>query len=635
MVARRKTSRTKQTKSPALTERSFDVHRDSADFRDSIYQPALIPLDEQVVPHKDYINIRDQRREGACTGFGLAAVIDYLNQSRGVDEPISARMLYEMAKRHDRWPGEDYEGSSARGAMKGWHKNGVAPEIRWPYKPREPGYLTAERQQLALRYPLGAYYRVMPRRADFHAALNEVPAIFATAAVHKGWERPRHGIIEYDQSQMVSGGHAFAILGYNDEGFIIQNSWGPTWGGLTLAGTHYEGLAIWTYADFEHSLWDAWVARMARPVESLTALAGAHIVERPGGPQRIEAGPPRHVIRDHYIHIDDGAFDPRGDYPSHADEVQEIVEAAAGSGAQHVLLYAHGGVNSIKASASRVSAWHPVFAANAVYELHFIWETGFIAELRDILFGKESFANRRAGGFGDWKDRVLEKGTHFAGRALWKEMISDAELAFEDDRAGTALVQMLIDAVKDLSGQRRPKLHLVGHSAGSIWFAHLLRQWRTLNGPKLENLVLYAPACTHELFDSHIRPAITSGTVKHFHHYLLDDETERDDHVGRIYGKSLLYLVSNSYQKSASKLSKPPVPLLGMEKFLTQLSDRGMKDKTTHYITTKDGKFTTSTSHGGFDNDSVTMNSMLRLILGLTPGTRLSNPFREENLSGY
>lgn len=34
-------------------------------------------------------------------------------------------MLYELARRYDEWPGEGYEGSSARGAMKGWVRHGV------------------------------------------------------------------------------------------------------------------------------------------------------------------------------------------------------------------------------------------------------------------------------------------------------------------------------------------------------------------------------------------------------------------------------------------------------------------------------------------------------------------------------
>lgn len=119
---------------PAAVEHPV-TERDSLDFRDRIYAPALHALPERRYPDPPCIHVRDQGSEGACTGFGLAAVIDYLGaeHARRSDDalpfrPVSARMLYEMAKAHDRWPGTDYQGSSARASMKGWHKNGVCRE---------------------------------------------------------------------------------------------------------------------------------------------------------------------------------------------------------------------------------------------------------------------------------------------------------------------------------------------------------------------------------------------------------------------------------------------------------------------------------------------------------------------------
>ncbi|MGD2116411.1 MAG: C1 family peptidase, partial [Acidobacteriota bacterium] len=394
-----------QARSEALGDRVLDARQDSTDFRDHIYQPALVQLPRRREPDPDLLHVRDQGKEGACTGFGLAAVIDYLNELRvreGVldspHEPVSTRMLYEMAKLHDRWPGEDYDGSSARGAMKGWHKNGVCPETDWPYvvggaAPREE--LTAERAEGALRYPLGAYYRVLPRRSDFQAAIAEAHVLFTTARVHAGWSDPVGGVIEYVPEEEL-GGHAFAVLGYTERGLIVQNSWGDDWGGLRVGDRQVSGLAIWTYEDFEASLMDAWVARMALPVETLMALRPGAIVHVPGGPQRAEDAPPRHEIFHQYVHIDDGRYDARDTYPSNATQVDEIAERAAT--AEHLLLYAHGGLNTIAAAASRAGAWKPVFERNGIHAVHFIWETGLLAELRDVLLGKEDQARERVGG---------------------------------------------------------------------------------------------------------------------------------------------------------------------------------------------------------------------------------------------
>jgi hypothetical protein len=611
-------------------ENDRDVHRDSLDFRDRIYQPALVALRSAAFPNWDHVEILNQESEGACTGFALAAVINYLNRTRGVGEPVSPRMLYEMAKRHDQWPGEDYEGSSARGVMKGWYKNGVCPEEYWPYSPGSRGYLTWQAQQAALRYPLGAYYRIMPRRSDVHAALHQVPAILATAATHQGWATRDQAKIAFDPSWPAEGGHAFAIVGYTDEGFIIQNSWGESWGRFEFDGDLHPGIAIWQYADFEKNLWDAWVARMARPVESVAYLTGERYEERPSGIEIVEKAPPRHAIRNHYIHIDDGQFDPKGDYDSREEEVQEIIQTAVtgneNAPPKHILLYAHGGLNSIKASAARVGKWRPVFQANDIHEIHFIWETGLWAELRDVLLGKQEFVTKRAGGPSGWWDLLIERTTRPLGHPVWKEMISDAELAFEENKAGTKTLTMLSATLKTLPEEKRPRLHLVGHSAGSIWFSHLLDRWKKVDAPPIDTLILFAPACTHQLFEDRIRPALRGGrVVQHLHHFILDDKTECDDNVALVYRKSLLYLVSRSYQKRGEV-----VPLMGMEKYLP-LPDQGVHKRLSTYNTRDNPDVTKSSSHGGFDNDGATMNSMLRFVLGAEP----ERSFQDSDLSGY
>lgn len=622
-----------------------ETRKDSVDFRDRIYQPALVPLERARYPNPALLHVRNQGTEGSCTGFSLASVIDYLGAARATQEqgsfpPVSARMLYEMAKQHDRWPGDSYEGSSIRGAMKGWHKNGVCTEKAWKYAANNPGHLTDTRRTEARQCPLGAYYRVLPKRSDLQAALHEVPAICASAMIHSGWSTPLEGgIIDYksgDPTFRKIGGHAFAILGYTQDGFIVQNSWGLDWAGLDLDGEVRGGLALWRYDDFEDNLWDAWAARMALPVNSLSELVSGRFEALPGGTQRVERAPPRESIAHHYIHIDDGQFDPQGDYPSVLGEVKQTIEKAFDGRADHVLLYAHGGLNRVKGSATRAGRWREVFEGNKIHEIHLIWETGIVAELRDILLGKNDFAERRAAGVSDWTDRWLERLTRTVGHALWKEMRSDAEIAFRETLhgthrtpAGTTTLRLIHDAFQSASDADRPKLHLVGHSAGAILMSHLLARWEALGGQAVDSLILFAPACTHELVGSHIAPALgrQNGGVKSLHHFLLTDEAEQDDHVARVYRKSLLYLVSRAYQRKTGD----PVPLMGMAKHESALNDilSGLPFQAHHAPDQSDT--TDSTSHGGFDNDPATMNAMLSIVLGRPPG----RPFNKSDLEGY
>ncbi len=127
-------------------------------------QPALRGLQEYIDPqvHTRRI-ILDQKSEGACTGFALAATINMLHQRAGRDITVSPRMLYEMAKRSDEWPGEDYDGSSLRGAIRGWRNMGVCEDEYWPYRVgRNRGELTIDAAKNARKHTLGAYYRLKP-----------------------------------------------------------------------------------------------------------------------------------------------------------------------------------------------------------------------------------------------------------------------------------------------------------------------------------------------------------------------------------------------------------------------------------------------------------------------------------------
>jgi hypothetical protein len=137
---------------------------------------------------------------------------------------------------------------------------------------------------------------------------------------------------------------------------------------------------------------------------------------------------------------------------------------------------------------------------------------------------------------------------------------------------------------------------------------------------------LLAPACTTQFFGTHIKPALLNDTLGHVHHYLLDDQAEQLDTVTGIYRKSLLYLVSRSFQSREGE-----VPLVGMERFLDQLDCSDVPGRVEHYVASQRPDYTTSTSHGGFDGDEATMNSMLRLVLGHEPEPR----FVGACLSGY
>ena len=596
---------------------------DDPDFRDFPYQPALLQLKDQIEPPRDRV-VLNQGREGACTGFGLAAVVNLLLHRRGEPRRVSARMLYEMAKKFDRWEGEDYSGSSCRGAVRGWHSMGVCSEERAPYKANDPGWtLDIKQAKDARSTTVGAYYRVSKRLSDYHAALNEVGALYASANVHKGWQRgnARGGTIPFKSGSI--GGHAFAIVGYNGDGFWVQNSWGDDWGD--------NGVALWTYEDWLENVRDAWVARLAVSTPDVWHLTPTLADGRGAERGIFKRSPKRAEIVGHFVHIDDGRFDDNGKYWANLATVKQTAELlATRPDYDHLLLYAHGGLNSIKDSARRIVAMKEVFKKNGIYPFHFMYDTGLLEELKDIVISKKRRVEEKAGGFTDYTDKLVEDAVRPAGRALWREIKGGARKPFEDGGAGLETVTAFLEAFAE-PGAHLKKVHVVGHSTGAILLASLLRALAQFpNAPRVHTCSLLAPACRHVDFNDVYRPLLRERDGKkvgigRMAIFNLDKALELDDTVTPLYRKSLLYLVSNACEEVRGER------ILGMQIFRRFLGN--VPAPPVFRIDESDGADagsarTASRTHGGFDNDVRTMNSVLRSVLGGAP----VRPFTKHDL---
>ncbi len=624
----------KKPRHPKIDGYTLNNVPDIPDYRDYIYEPPLIEIRPEIDPPAK-LAILDQGSEGACTGFGLAAVINHLNARRGKRYQVSARMLYEMAKKYDEWPGADYEGSSCRAAIKGWYAMGVCREPHWRYSESEPGHLTVKRAKNARENRIGAYYRLNHRLADFHAAINETGAIYVSATVHSGWESRKiklnKGIIPFEDKQ--PGDHAFAVVGYNEKGFWIQNSWDKQWG--------KQGLALWTYEDWYHNISDAWAFRLSLSTPDIWQISTRLKIKAGVSGKETQATPARSEIAGHFVHISDGKFHDHGRYWSNLQDVRETAQLVAMDSAKplrerkyrHLLFYAHGGLNSTEASAKRIRAMREIFKENSIYPYHFMYDTGLMEELKGVILRRRRLSEERVGGLTSWTDRLLETTTRMAGRALWREMKHDSELPFEENQAGWESLGAFIDELittEGTSNVRTPiKLHVIGHSNGAILLAHMLEEMERLAPEKRVSTVsLMAPATTIELFKSHYFPLLTTNSnffgIDDMAVYNLSTELEESDSVAGLYRKSLLYLVSRSYEEEL------PSPLLGMQVYSQRL-DRSVGKKVDFCYSDGVANNTTRTAarnHGDFDNDPHTLNDILKRILGKNP----PRPFTKHDL---
>jgi hypothetical protein len=590
--------------------RVLDARADDTDAEDYIFQPKLAQL-PKAVDHFGCARILDQGNEGACVGFALATVVNVgLNLNYAAllarlrpkekpkpekPKPVSHRMLYEMGKRYDEWGGEHYEGTSLRGAMKGWHKHGVASATLWPYysddRKKTPDCdFNPERAADAMTRPIGAYYRIVDSDVSHvQAAIVEGDAVLASAWIHPGWHdenldsrgRGRRKFIHPRTGKL--GLHAFAIVGYMPEGFVIQNSWGTTWGS--------QGLAILSYDDWFENRQDAWVARPGPETRDHKGDPHIYVVGFGGGASPKASRAETSVngldldsrLLPRLINTGDrGALSAGGRLQTRPEELPSMARQVLSSktlrdGYHHVVLYAHGGLND-ETYAARTAA--RLWSACEERELHsyfFIWESGkgesVLGWLKsdDDVTGPTRFSWSNA-----WENiqRGARKRVREAQKAVgvglakvvrevfWDEMKERATRASTPTGGASRFAKELFNAMHAIPGERY-KIHLVGHSAGSIYHAWLYENalknlFAKSPNVELGSIQFMAPAIDR---DNAVRLLRNTGLKqKDFRVYMLKPSDEENDNIA-IYPSSLLTYV-------ADKLEDPNkrVPVFGIRK---------------------------------------------------------------------
>jgi hypothetical protein len=215
-----------------------------------------------------------------------------------------------------------------------------------------------------------------------------------------------------------------------------------------------------------------------------------------------------------------GKLSGSGDYWTTPADIERLFEEVipqrtADWQAKRVLFYLHGGLNDEAAVARRVIAFRDVMLANEIYPVHIMWESGVMEGIRDIIEDLFTAEDERAGGIADWlkrtrdglveaKDWTFELTASAPGTALWKEMKENARLASVGPDGGMQIIAESANAVlKALRPAERRKweLHVVGHSAGSIFAANALPLFSQA-GVTFKTLQFMAPAMTVELFKS-------------------------------------------------------------------------------------------------------------------------------------
>lgn len=357
------------------------------------------------------------------------------------------------------------------------------------------------------------------------------------------------------------------------------------------------------------------------------------------------------ALRPHIVNLNMGQFSQDGETKTAVGDVDVIFENLAQELKEHkqkneklrIVFFAHGGLTSesagLEIAGKHVSWWKE----NRIYPLYFIWETGLF-EIIGQLLRRAGERGRRALARDFWDHTtdplIAEAVRRLGGPPIWGGMKQSAELGCAEGKrwdaggdpqgreGGARYVARKLAQFCTVNAEHI-ELHAVGHSAGSIFHAHFLDCAAKVKTPAFKSVHLLAPAIRVDTFLEKYRPLMDSKFIEHLSVFTMRRDIEENDDCIAIYQKSLLYLLHHALERERK------TPILGLEisirgdpivKELLGLADpaKARGEVIWSISPARAGRSASaSTSHGGFDDDAPTMNSVALRILGKQDADRI------------
>lgn len=244
--------------------------KDKFDPRDHVYLTARAP--EVALPAMADLRhfdspVRGQLNLGACTGFGLTAVREFLMLQLG--HPLiqlSPKFLYYRERELEGTINED-SGASIRDGLIVLSKFGCAPEIDDPYDVNTFTVAPSDVATVdAAQFKIASYRRLLTVN-DIKTCLAGGQPVVDGISIWESFESDvvtHTGFVPMPQpGEKKLGGHCTETCGYQDNDrypgggyFIKKNSWEMLWGD--------QGYFYVPYAYYDPSLdqFDAWTVRL-------------------------------------------------------------------------------------------------------------------------------------------------------------------------------------------------------------------------------------------------------------------------------------------------------------------------------------------------------------------------------------
>jgi len=221
---------------------AFGAKKSPVDVRDyTLERPVTAPLypKEFILQMRE---IKNQGTVGSCVAHSLAEVAEYHNfKQLQNDDKMSVGFIYGD-RRNSTNKGS---GMYTREALSNMRKYGTTKYEDFPYNKETPEIISLfndnydELKDKAYPNRFSTYFKLNSDDDIKYALMNYGPVVFAMNW-HNDIRMGFDGVIITGQDPSdVAGGHCMVIYGWNENGWLIQNSWGKGWG--------KEGTAVLPY----------------------------------------------------------------------------------------------------------------------------------------------------------------------------------------------------------------------------------------------------------------------------------------------------------------------------------------------------------------------------------------------------
>lgn len=248
---------------------------------------------------------RDQGSIGSCAAQTAACVVEALNYEQyGTKDYMSPSFVYSL-----RYTRPDDAGMYMRNVCKILHTVGIVKEETWSYQfapkcqivdPWRDGWRKETLEKIpnikeAQGYRVGEYRSVDQDIQEMKTALysEKAPLMIAVPVyINYSEDTYRNRMWKYEKGDKNAGGHAMAMVGWDDEvvayegcqpgAFLIRNSWGTSWGESGYTWFPYEDLMTQREAEAEYySEWPNGVYASVMPWEIWAVIDADSVVPTP------------------------------------------------------------------------------------------------------------------------------------------------------------------------------------------------------------------------------------------------------------------------------------------------------------------------------------------------------------------